>query len=612
MVRALLLSPVIALLLAAAAIPLARRVAWQLDWVAKPAKDRLHKDAVALLGGVAVVGVFAGVGWICGAPGWLVLGALALCGLGLLDDIISLAPRTKLLCEIPFALMAAAMVNVPAFLPPWLQTFAIAFWILTAINAFNLIDGLDGLAAGLGMIATFSLAVIAVLYHDRVMALTALSLCGALGGFLIYNFNPASIYLGDAGSLAVGFILGVFALDAVRYSGESRLAILATPALLMAVPIIDTLIVTVTRLATGRAISNRGLDHCHHRLHNLGLSQKRVVFALWALGAVGGLWAVLVSWAPRPTIVTMLPMCALMFATIGLFLANLSFEREPPGRLYGGVPRVGRLILSLAYRYRAVEFALDFLVISGAFYAAILIHQDFQPSPRSLAYFSRALPVICLAAYGAFLITNIYRQMWRYAGVEAALRFQVAAGLAGLLAAAILGVTGIRIPFSMLALFVILLFNLLVGTRMSFRILQAVLNRCAPTVRRVLVVGAGSIGESVARDLLRDGDGAQRLSLVGFLDDDVFKHRMLVRGHPVLGGINDIARVYRRTGFNEILIAQDETADEDLALLQSFASDHDLAIHRYQTSIDSLFRAQPENGEALGQPKNGHPVNVLS
>jgi UDP-GlcNAc:undecaprenyl-phosphate GlcNAc-1-phosphate transferase len=145
--------------------------------------------------------------------------------------------------------------------------------------------------------------------------------------------------------LAVGFVLGVLCLDPVRYAGESRLAILATPALLMAVPIVDTSIVTITRLATGRAISNRGLDHCHHRLHNLGLSQMRVAFALWSLGAVGAVWAVLVSWAPKPAIVTMLPLCALMFATVGLFLANLSLEHEPPGRIYGVVPRSGRLIL---------------------------------------------------------------------------------------------------------------------------------------------------------------------------------------------------------------------------------------------------------------------------
>jgi UDP-GlcNAc:undecaprenyl-phosphate/decaprenyl-phosphate GlcNAc-1-phosphate transferase len=593
----LLINPAIALLLAAAAIPFARQLAWRRQWVAQPAKDRWHAEPVAMLGGVVVVGAFVIVGWFSGAPNWLLLSALALCALGLVDDIVTLSPRTKLLGQVPFALMVAAWMTIPTLMPRGLQELAVAFWILTAINSFNLIDGSDGLAAGLGIIATLAIATIAIAHHSRVETLTALSLCGALGGFLIYNFSPASIYLGDAGSLPCGFVLGVLCLHAVRYAGESKLAVLATPALLMAVPIIDTSIVTVTRLAMGRGISKRGLDHCHHRLHNLGLSQKRVTLMLWTLGAAGAAWAVFISLAWKPMIVTMLPLCALMFATVGLFFANLSFEHEPPGGLYGVVPRVGRLILSLTYRQRLVEAALDFLVISSAYYAAILIHHNFRLSWPIVARDARALPVICLAAYTAFLVTGTYRQMWRYAGVEAALRFEVAAILAGLLAALMLAVAGVSIPPATLVVFVVLLFNLLVGTRMSFHILKSAVKRCAAPLRKVLVVGAGSIGESAARELMRNG--FDRLSLVGFLDEDVFKHRMLVRGRRVLGGIPDLDRIYLETGFNEILIAQDDTDDENLRRLESFAMSHDLTIHRYLARIDLLTALQPDEDQVL-------------
>ena len=596
----LTLAPVIAAVATALVIPLAQRFAWQLEWVSKPGKDRLHTTPVPLLGGVVVVAVFAGVaGWF-GAPPWLLLGALALCAVGLVDDIVSLAPRTKLLCELPLAIMAAVWVQVPLFLPRGLQQFALAFWILTAINAFNLIDGLDGLSAGLGMIATFAVAVIAIAHHNPGEALTALALCGALGGFLIYNLNPATIYLGDAGSLAGGFILGVVCLDAVRYAGESKLAILATPALLMAVPIIDTSIVTVTRLATGYGVSRRGLDHCHHRLHNLGLSQTRVAYTLWGLGALGAVWAVVISLAWKPMIVTVLPLCALMFATLGLFLANLSFEHEPPGDLYGAVPRFGRLILSLTYQRRAVEFALDFLVISSAYYGAMLIHHNFRVSWPTVAHFSHGLPPISLAAYGAFLITGTYRHMWRYASLEAALRFGLAAALAGLLAVGALAVSGMWIPPAMMVLFAIVLFNLMVGTRMSFRILRTVLNYFAAPVRKVLVVGAGSIADSAARELMHE-----RLTVVGFLDNDVFKHSKLVRGHSVLGAISDISRVYRETGFNEILIAQDHTADADLKTLQAFAFDNEVTIHRYMARIDSVPSPYPANGKAANVVSRG-------
>lgn len=589
-------APVAALVLTALVIPFARRAACQLGWVAKPANDRWHKAPVPLLGGAVVIGVFTALAVYLGAPVWMLSGGLTLCAVGLIDDIVSLPPRTKLLCEIPLAVMAALCVRVPVFLPWGLQQLALGFWVLTAINAFNLIDGLDGLAGGLGMIASFAVAIIELAHHSPGSALPALALCGALGGFLVYNLSPASIYLGDAGSLPCGFLLGVMCLNAVRFGGESKLAILATPALLLAVPIIDTSIVTVTRLANGRAISNRGLDHCHHRLHNLGLSQKRVAYALWTLGGLGAGWAVFISLAWKPMIVTVLPLCALMFATVGLFLANLSFEHEPPGRLYGAVPRLGRLILSLAYQRRAVEFALDFLVISSAYYGALLLDQNFNPSWPLVAHFSRGLPAICLAAYCAFLITGTYRHMWRYASIEAALRLAFGAFLAGGLAVGFSGAAGVWIPFAMVAVFVLLLANLLVGTRMSFRILKTVLTHfCAPS-RRVLVVGAGSAGDSAARELMRDS--RQRSSLVGFLDNDIFKHSKLVRGHRVLGGIGDIAKVYRQTAFNEILIAQDEPADSDLQSLQAFAADHDLAINQFMARFDTLA-SPPENGKVV-------------
>ena len=597
LIPSLLLALTVAAVVTALLIPCARRVAWQLGWVAQPAKDRLHTTPVALLGGVVVITVFIAVAGVCGAPLWLLLGAAFLCVVGFIDDIVSLSPRTKLLCEIPLAIMAAVSVKVPLFLPQGLQQFALAFWILTAINAFNLVDGLDGLAAGLGMIATLAVALIAIAHDNPAEAMTALALSGALGGFLIYNFAPATIYLGDAGSLASGFILGVLCLDAVRYAHESKLAILATPALLMAVPIIDTSIVTVTRLARGRRISNRGLDHCHHRLHNLGLSQKRVAYTLWVLGAVGGAWAIFISLAWKPMIVTVLPLCALVFATIGLFLANISFEREPPAHLYKGVPLLGRLILSLAYRQRAVEFGLDFLVISAAYCGAILIHHDFHLTWPMVTHFSRGLPAICLATYAAFVITGTYRHMWRYAGVDTALRFGMAAALAGLLTAAVMGFAGPWIPAAMLVIFALLLFNLLVATRMSFRILRTVLNHFAAPQRRVLVVGAGSIGDSAARELLRDG--LEHLTLVGFLDNDVFKRRMLLRGHRVLGGIRDLARVYGEIGFNEILIAQDEPMETDLKAIQSFASNHEVTIHRYLARIDSVPAGGPETEPSI-------------
>jgi len=117
LIQSLLFAPIVALVLAAAAIPFARWLAWQLEWVAKPAQDLLHASPVPLLGGVVMVGAFAGVGWFVDAPTWLIVGALALCAVGLVDDVVSLTPLTKILCELPLATMVALWVKVPVFLP---------------------------------------------------------------------------------------------------------------------------------------------------------------------------------------------------------------------------------------------------------------------------------------------------------------------------------------------------------------------------------------------------------------------------------------------------------------------------------------------------------------
>jgi FlaA1/EpsC-like NDP-sugar epimerase len=172
------------------------------------------------------------------------------------------------------------------------------------------------------------------------------------------------------------------------------------------------------------------------------------------------------------------------------------------------------------------------------------------------------------------------------------MEFLLAAGLAGTLAAGVLALVDGPSP-SMPVLFAILLFNLLLGTRMSFRMLRRLLARFAAPARKVLVVGAGSIAESAARYLL--GDSTRQFDLVGFVDNDCFKHHMLVRGIPVLGRISDIERLYDDIGFEEILIAENDWAEEDLAALEFFGRNHNVVLSRYTTQIDSLpIVAQPQ------------------
>jgi UDP-GlcNAc:undecaprenyl-phosphate/decaprenyl-phosphate GlcNAc-1-phosphate transferase len=165
----------------------------------------------------------------------------------------------------------------PLGLAPWPLVSAglAAFFLLSTVNAFNLIDGL---AAGVGIIAATAISAIGWVRGDITLACYGAAIAGALGGFLLCNLHPATIFMGDCGALPLGLILGAVSLQAGGLAAtNSRLSRYVVPILIMMVPLLDTAIVSVSRMATGNPVSRRGLDHSHHRLLALGLSYQRAV-----------------------------------------------------------------------------------------------------------------------------------------------------------------------------------------------------------------------------------------------------------------------------------------------------------------------------------------------
>src|SRR5260370_24889509 len=210
-----------AFLVATATMPVAKAASIRLGIVAKPSSDRPHKQPTALLGGVAVLAGFVVaiglVGILSGLPPhsipWLAGFAVAMCLVGLLDDIVDLRPRHKLMLEL-------AAVSILVWWGPQLDFFPYhavnigltVFWLVTATNAFNLIDVIDGLAAGVGIVAALSIAIVAGLHQHNGTMVAALAIAGALPGVMVFNFRPATVFMGDEGALAVGPVLAVVAL----------------------------------------------------------------------------------------------------------------------------------------------------------------------------------------------------------------------------------------------------------------------------------------------------------------------------------------------------------------------------------------------------------------
>jgi UDP-GlcNAc:undecaprenyl-phosphate/decaprenyl-phosphate GlcNAc-1-phosphate transferase len=592
------MAPAAAFALTIAGVPLAKCIARRYGVMANPGPDSRLQQPTAVLGGAAIIGAFLIALALAGSLPWsMLISSIMLAVVGLLDDLRPLRPGQKLAAEIAATLVVMfAGPRVAIVHDRLIDSALLVLWLVGTTNAYNLIDGLDGLAGGVGAVAAVAVAATALLHRNPAMAVPALALAAALCGFLLYNFHPASIFMGDTGALPIGLLLGVFALQAGGLSTNSRLTIYIFPVMVMLVPILDTAIVTATRLATGRPISKRGLDHSHHRLLSLGLPDKSVALVCWAIALLAAACAVGASIVPHAYLVVALPFVLLPPALLALFMMDLTFDSRPPGIAYGYVPRVARLFLHVGYRLRMVEASLDVLLIAAAYFGAFLIRLDFAVPPRLPDALVRSVPWVIVATYPAFLAAGVYRGIWRYVGLADAVRFANGALGAGVLVLFFSLFAPVSLSGSTALLFIILLFNLLVASRVSFRLLRKASALLAVPLTRVLIVGAGQLGATAGKNLESGQD--RQLFLVGFVDDDLFKRGKLVAGAPVFGSLDELEWIYENTPFSQILIAVENLQGQRLDLVWNFASRYNVAVRRFTLKAhDEADLAAPRGAE---------------
>ncbi len=583
-----------AFLVATLIMPVAKAASFRWGIVAQPSSDRPHQKPTALLGGVAVLAGFVVaiglVGVLTGLPPhsipWLTGFAVAMCVVGLLDDIVDLRPRHKLMLELAAIFVLVWWGPQLDFFPYKAVNIALTiFWLVTATNAFNLIDGIDGLAAGVGIVAALSIATVAGLHQHSGTMIAALSIAGALAGFMVFNFPPASVFMGDEGALAVGLVLGVLSIQGSRIGEGSLPARLAMPLLALMVPLLDTVTVTVTRLATGNPISRRGLDHSHHRLTRLGMSSTSAAATLIGLQVIAGACAIALTLVPGYDAVLLIPFMALFFALVALFLMDRSFDAEAPGQIED-LPPIARVILSFGYKRRFVELILDVALVAAAYFGATLLRFDFNLDITQVTQMLAGLPWIVAIGCSAFFVTGVYRGIWRYTGLAEGVRFMLAALLAGLAVKLSSSFLPIYLGRSTAVMFVLLLFNFLVGTRWSFHLFQRIGRSLAHSARRLVIVGADTRGAAAVQHL-HSTIGAS-VELLGLLDDDSFKHGKLFHGYRVLGSLDDLDDIMARTPFDEIVIAQETLPAPQLAALESFAASHQITLRRFMLGVTDM------------------------
>ena len=570
--------------------PLCRELARKCGMVDAPSARRINKVPTPRAGGLSVfVSVSAALAVYMSATGaqlsplfpneviWRVMGlSAALVFVGLADDKFGLPPLVKLLGQVAVALGAffwcgAGFHTVPFFanMPVWLDCVLTTFWIVGAVNAFNLIDGMDGLATGLALIAAFGMGGALAFIGYPQATLVYLAFAGACLAFLRYNFHPASVFLGDTGSMYIGFLLSVLPL--VMKSGDSFFVSVGVPLLAMGVPIFDTALAILRRSI--RAVLSRennrdegnthvmqaDTDHLHHRILRKFVSQRKAAFALYALAA----FLVFVGFGAL----------ALRDRAAGLFIVAFVVGVVIVVRDMRRIELwdAGRLLNAVAHdhtssaRRRRAALAVPFYVAADTL---LLVVTWFLTSlllslPITQTACHTDLPLHVAPVFFALVFFRAYATVWSRARISNYVRLAVAV-VSGVLACDAITIL-LGYPHSHMTAFTALYaqnaFLALVALRFVRPILRDIFYaldsaRLAddPATSRILVYGAGLRYSSFRRELVRGASRNSRV-IVGLIDDDLLLHGHYIGGIRVFGGLSSAKVAVRALRADTAVIA---------------------------------------------------------
>lgn len=615
------LLPLFSFILCLSFTPLVRHLARKKDWMSYPSSERWHERPTALLGGIAIYlgcaltlllsvdfsTLFTQVSLVSGqnmtppiAPA-LWIGMTLSFLLGVLDDFIRIKPHTKLVGQILIASLTVFLgFRLHWFTSMTVDTTLTIVWIVGITNAFNLIDNMDGLCAGIGFIAA---AYLAFMFYETApaAAMCATVLAGALFAFLFFNSSPATIFMGDSGSLMIGYSLAVLSLYYAEAVPANPLASYAVPIMVLMVPILDTTLVTLIRLLSGRKASVGGKDHTSHRLVLMGLTEKGAVRFLYLTGLVSGFAAVFVSRHDSMTSPAVIIPMTLAILLMGIFLAQLRVYPEKEfsvlrDRAYTPI------LLELTYKKQLLLVMLDFSLISFSYYLAYRLRFSESEFAHYFALFLRTLPAIIACKLLAFFIIGVYRGIWGYMSANDVYVHLKASTLATLMSMAVVTLFYRFEGFSK-GVFIIdwlITTGLLLGTRGSFRIFLDITKRKTLSGENILIYGAGRGGEILLREILNN----PRLHLrpVGFLDDDVLKIGKKLQGYPILGSFADLYRLVGEHSPDGLLISFNHMGKEKIESIKTVCRSNGLFVKTFAIKLMDIEELPEANQDPPPSP----------
>lgn len=575
--------------------PVVIRLARRFGWIAEPQADRWHKKPTALMGGVAIfcaaaLTVVVFVGDVVSAYLWE--GALLMFAVGVWDDLKRLPPSIKLLSQVIAAglLLLGGFAFAPGW-PAWLSVPLTFIWVIGVTNAVNLLDNMDGLAAGIVVVAAAFLASFTALEGDMANAAVAAAVGGSALGFLIYNFNPARIFMGDGGSLFLGY--AVAAMSTVLHGEASRpvsLAYYLVPIAVLAVPIFDTTLVAVLRTLAGRPVSQGGKDHSSHRLVVAGFSERKAVLTLYVVSLVSAGLAMYFLYADIAFFYALVIYLVVGMAVFGAYLSRTDTGPSEPSANapIDRIPAAFKFLMGRSWRV-LMGMATDGLLFVAAFIVAFHFRFEEGLTPQREAFILTALPIAIVVKLTVFYFMGMYRTMWRYAGtpeIVDVLKTTTTACLAAF------GAVGIYFGFEGIAQGAFFIDWMIVslsvmGTRLGYRGLHQYFAARRSGGRRLLLYGTGE-PSLLALRALRQG-GGERFTPVGFIDDDASKHGMTAQGLRVLGGFQDIEKLCREHQVDEVLMTIPEPRERRLEELATVCQRLGVSCRRFSLAYESII-----------------------
>lgn len=550
----LLVTAGVALLTSLIATPIVRALAIRMGAVAKPRADRWHRRPTALLGGIAIYVAFAiaVATTVPGAAGHpLVLAATAAFALGLVDDRVTMRPRAKLLAQVAIAVTYVAVTRPQILFPsiPVLDAAIGAAVLVWFTNAVNLLDHIDGFSSGSVAISATCLGLGLASSVGPASAAFAAATVGAALGFLAFNRSPASIFMGDGGSLFLGLVLGALALEHAAFATASRPVAIAATAAFLTVPLLDATFVSITRFLDGRPITQGGRDHTSHRLVAAGLSEPAAVRLMLGIGAVGGVvGAVALRCEPGEAM-------ALVAGWAGVVLAFAAYLAvlAPDGAL-DSRPRApfGRT----AIVRRVASIAQDAALVIAAYGAAVLVRFDRDLFDPALHGQFRAFPYVAVVEVVVLQTFAPQRPRWRWAGFADAARLCSAACVAACVGGFVAWVAVGREVVLSRGVFVIDGTFLALGAVacvFSGRVFQELLIDPLRRKERVILYGPADECARLVHDLRRASEG--RAHAVAMIADDDAVVGTSVAGVPVVGTPGELGRIADELGVREIALS---------------------------------------------------------